>query len=1086
MHVEQIISPQSITEYFGRTVAGRGRSLMQAGHVGPIKQQAGDAGVYSAAVKGSRGNRYRTWLYVDADSISSECSCPYAFDCKHGAAMAYSLTLGYAPGKAVPAGLAQGNSDTRIADQTDQSVAVWLQQLVGGGAPVRPESGRWHFRLLLDTDSHPIGLRPVKLYLKQNGEWGQVKDVQPYEIADDPYNPHGEVGELRDLLTLLARDEWEFRSVTADSGYPVVGNTGYLALTAALNRELLLEGQTRLPIKTGMVRDLQWCWEKRGVMNHLVPALTPEPDATWRLIKVSPPLYLAGNRIGRVESAIPAERVAMLLDMPPVPDAQFEQVCLSLANHLGDSLPLPEGMCNAQVVSQPTPVVRLIAIDTEADGVLPALRLSAVYGPHEIQLPKLESSMRSSNEWDGGPRMQLVAAADGYLRVERNLEAEEALNRELRRLGLVSRFHEATGEPAWGPGADEVGAYIGAWQKLLPALEALVSDRGWQVEIDPGYTDPRARARVQGEASNHVDNWFDLKLTISIDSLELESSDILARWMDAGMPDSLPLQDEQGAWVMADMASLKPMLGVLLEMFSAGQDTAKLPAYKVVELDYLDDLNCKKAVSLQTLRKKLKNFTGLKPVAPPKSLRADLRDYQAQGLSWMMFLHQYGLGGILADDMGLGKTLQSLAFIQKLKTQRKLARGALVVAPTSLIWNWEQEALRFTPNLSCMTLHGPARHDGFTVMANHDLVITSYALIQRDFELYRQHQFDLVILDEAQNIKNPQAKTTRLVKQLPAAMRLCLTGTPLENHLGELWSIADFSLPGLLGNQRFFARHFRREIEVEGNSERNRELSCRLAPFMLRRTKAAVVDELPQKTEITEMVELARDQKALYESIRVTMEKRVRDLIQKKGAARSHIEFLDALLKLRQACIDARLVKLKAAGKVKSSAKMAWLLEKLPELVEEGRKVLVFSQFTQMIALVETGLNQLGIVTSKLTGQTRKRQDAITAFQEGPASVFLISLKAGGAGLNLTAADTVVHVDPWWNPAVENQATDRAYRIGQDKPVFVYKLVASGTVEEKIQAMQREKQALADAIFDQTGKVGLPNNGEELLALLGS
>jgi SNF2 family DNA or RNA helicase len=294
----------------------------------------------------------------------------------------------------------------------------------------------------------------------------------------------------------------------------------------------------------------------------------------------------------------------------------------------------------------------------------------------------------------------------------------------------------------------------------------------------------------------------------------------------------------------------------------------------------------------------------------------------------------------------------------------------------------------------------------------------------------------------------------------------------------------DFALPGLLAEGDHFRRHFRNQVEA-GNNERRYELSARVAPFMLRRTKAQVVHELPQKTEIVQTVELAKDQRALYETIRISMEKRVRDLLKEKGVARSHIEFLDALLKLRQACIDPRLVKLSQTKKVKAGAKMEWLIETMPELVEEGRKLLIFSQFTEMLELIDKELANLSIPFVKLTGRTRNRQKVIDEFQNGDVPVFLISLKAGGAGLNLTAADTVIHVDPWWNPAVENQATDRAHRIGQNKPVFVYKLVANGTVEEKIQALQKQKQALADALFDGTGKVGLPQSGEELLALFG-
>jgi SNF2 family DNA or RNA helicase len=465
-------------------------------------------------------------------------------------------------------------------------------------------------------------------------------------------------------------------------------------------------------------------------------------------------------------------------------------------------------------------------------------------------------------------------------------------------------------------------------------------------------------------------------------------------------------------------------------------------------------------------------------------LQAELRDYQHQGLDWLMFLHKHQFGGILADDMGLGKTLQTLAFIQKLKSTRKLPNGALVVATTSLLWNWRAEAEKFTPKLNVLVLHGSERHSDYQHLGDYDLVLTTYGLAHRDLAQLKQCQFDCLILDEAQHIKNKDAKTARAVRHIPADMRLCLSGTPLENHLGELWSLMDFALPGLLGNHDHFTRHTRKPIERDNDEVQSAALAKRVAPFMLRRNKEEVAAELTEKTEITQLLELEGPQRRLYESIRVSMEKKVRALIQQKGVAKSHIEFLDALMKLRQACIAPQLVKLPQAQKVKHSAKLLWLENNLPELVEDGRRILIFSQFTQMLALIEDQLNEQGISYLKLTGRTKKRQPLIEAFQRCEVPIFLISLKAGGAGLNLTAADTVIHVDPWWNPAVENQATDRAHRIGQDKPVFVYKLIAKGSVEEKIQQLQSHKQSLADNLFDQTKKRKLPTSADELMSLL--
>jgi len=325
----------------------------------------------------------------------------------------------------------------------------------------------------------------------------------------------------------------------------------------------------------------------------------------------------------------------------------------------------------------------------------------------------------------------------------------------------------------------------------------------------------------------------------------------------------------------------------------------------------------------------------------------------------------------------------------------------------------------------------------------------------------------MLILDEAQYIKNPRAKSSQLVRRLNASHKLCMTGTPMENHLGELWAQFDFLMPGYLHDIRGFSKLFRKPIEIEGDTARQEALNMRLRPFMLRRGKDEVALELPPKTEIIRSIEIEGPQRELYESVRLAMHKRVRDAMASMGSGQSQIVVLDALLKMRQVCCDPRLVR-GLQGEPPASAKLDMLMEMLPEMIEEGRRVLLFSQFTSMLRLIEEAVNREHIAYVKLTGQTKDRQTPIESFQNEEAPLFLISLKAGGVGLNLTAADTVIHFDPWWNPAAETQATDRAHRIGQDKAVFVYKLITEGTVEEKILELQERKRALANAIH-QTG-----------------
>jgi SNF2 family DNA or RNA helicase len=480
---------------------------------------------------------------------------------------------------------------------------------------------------------------------------------------------------------------------------------------------------------------------------------------------------------------------------------------------------------------------------------------------------------------------------------------------------------------------------------------------------------------------------------------------------------------------------------------------------------------------------KLQAAQGIADIEPPAGLGLALRPYQREGLAWLQFLRANDLSGILADDMGLGKTAQTLAHLLLEKEGGRLDRPALIILPTSLIFNWKNEAARFAPGLSVLSLHGPERKSRFAEIPAHDVVLTTYPLLWRDADELMQHRYHLLILDEAQTVKNARSQGAEAVRKIDARHRLCLTGTPLENHLGELWSQFDFLLPGFLGDSRQFTRYWRTPVEKLGDRERRDLLARRIRPFILRRRKEDVARELPPKTIIVRSVELEGAQRDLYETVRAAMDSKVREEIALRGFARSQIVILDALLKLRQVCCDPRLVKASAARKVAERAKLDLLMAMLPELVDEGRRILVFSQFTSMLALIEDELTASGIPYALLTGDTADREAPIRRFQEGEVPVFLISLKAGGLGLNLTAADTVIHYDPWWNPAVENQATDRAHRLGQDKPVFVYKLIVAGSIEEKILALQERKAELAAGILSEDRSVEVKFGSDDLAAL---
>ncbi|MBL8521882.1 MAG: DEAD/DEAH box helicase [Betaproteobacteria bacterium] len=461
------------------------------------------------------------------------------------------------------------------------------------------------------------------------------------------------------------------------------------------------------------------------------------------------------------------------------------------------------------------------------------------------------------------------------------------------------------------------------------------------------------------------------------------------------------------------------------------------------------------------------------PVDPAPGFAATLRPYQRHGLIWLEHLHTLGMSGVLADDMGLGKTVQTLAFLHRRRRVAGAQAPSLIVAPTSVAVNWLAEAKRFTPDLKVLVHHGQARSLSAKKLAGADLVLTSYPILQRDEKALAAAAWDVVVFDEAQSIKNPKAKTYQAAQSLKAGMRLALTGTPMENHLGDLWTLYNLLLPGLLGDLDGFNRVFRHPIEQRAVTQQMTKLRERIRPFLLRRTREAVLGELPEKTEYTRWIELHPQQADLYESLRTAVHEDIRRVIDQKGLKQSTIHILDALLKLRQVCCDPRLVKLpdaQARFSDAGSAKLDWLMTHLAELVEEGRRVLVFSQFTSMLTLIADGLHARGIAFESLTGDTRDRETPIARFQGGAVQVFLLSLKAGGVGLNLTAADTVIHYDPWWNPAVEAQATARAHRIGQTQPVFVTRLVCRGTLEERMLTLLARKRELASALLEGEGQ----------------
>jgi len=614
-----------------------------------------------------------------------------------------------------------------------------------------------------------------------------------------------------------------------------------------------------------------------------------------------------------------------------------------------------------------------------------------------------------------------------------------------------------------------------ARRRFADVVQQLVG-AGWLVESEGNPI--RSAGNFSLSVKTDID-WFELDGKVDFEGVSVSLPRLLAA-VQAGQR-LIQLGDGSAGMLPEKWLTTFNSLATLAE---TKDDTLRFAPSQALLLDVLlaeqDQVTLDKG--FVRVRNKLRSFDGVKGRNEPRGFRGELREYQRVGLGWMQFLRDFQFGGCLADDMGLGKTIQVLAMLQTRRLGRKSDRRAsLVVVPKSLVFNWIDEAEKFTPNLRVVNYTGLGRKEYLDQLADVDLVVTTYGTLRRDITELKDVEFDYAILDESQAIKNHNSQAAKACRLLRSRYRLAMTGTPIENHLGELWSLFEFLNPGMLGRTTSFnALAKSASNEDSGTLE---ALATAIRPFVLRRTKQQVLTELPEKTEQTLFCELAPTQRKYYNEMRDFYRLQLAGKVEENGLAKSKIHVLEALLRLRQAACHPGLIdKKKRAHK---SAKVDALLEQVEEVVGEGHKTLVFSQFTSLLSIVREQLDRKKIVYEYLDGKTRNRNEKVKRFQEDPdCGVFLISLKAGGSGLNLTAADYVFILDPWWNPAVEAQAIDRTHRIGQTRRVFAYRLIAQDTVEEKILELQKSKRKLADALNSADDSVIRNLTTEDLQLLL--
>ncbi|CAC9603755.1 DNA/RNA helicases, SNF2 family [uncultured Gammaproteobacteria bacterium] len=981
--------------------------------------------------------------------IAGKCDCPVGYNCKHVVAAVIAFANTKKPG-------------TTSKDENLQSkFEMWaddFQKLGVQNNQLQASEEYMIYRLFVDDNYHGRDVEFIRVKQLKNNKMRFYK-IDADKLLYSGTHQHIITKEDQDIIAMC-------RGIFPQYSYyrkTLFGKLGYRVLLEMIktNRCFYQDNEQPLQLNKSQVA-LELSWKKVG--NHYQITANLAENAH---IVASDPVVVIDHNQATILQGIDYDTLEKILNAPAVLKSQiFPMYQLFKRDLIDINIIIPEGFERKEINVIATPKIKL------SNQNQPTITLDFIYNEVVLNYAPQE-------------QVSVILKGDTQYQIQRGLAFENQIKQQFEALGFVSDFLKQ--QLYFYYENEDRQQYLEFWYQFKQSLGSL-EQQGFVIEIDPNWTldfTNNAQVAVESDVKN---DWFSLSFNLEFDGVKLPLAPLLSSFVTEfdqnEVREYVNLEVRSNYFIRIKTKQIKPILDVILQLYDGQSQGIKIGAYEAHTLGNIDEnILWRGSKEVLKLAEKLRNFDQITRVEAPKNLHATLRDYQKTGLSWLNFLFEFKFSGILADDMGLGKTLQTLTHLSCLKTQGKIKKPVLIIVPTSLIANWKNEVKRFTPNLKILSLYGGAeRFKAFEKIEKADILLTSYALIYRDIDRFIEYHFSYIILDEAQKIKNPRTKMFTTIKSLKSDYRLALSGTPIENHLGELWSIFSFLMPGFLHNQTVFRKKYQTPIEKHLDQDKQKMLNQRVRPFMLRRTKAEVLPELPEKSEIIKYTQFNEEQAALYESIRITMEKKVREAIVQKGLAKSHIMLLDALLKLRQVCCDPQLVKIEVAKKVEESAKLQLFLDLLEELLSENRKILVFSQFTSMLSILQNELEKKDISYTKLTGTTKKREEVIEKFTSGQADVFLISLKAGGVGLNLTEADTVIHYDPWWNPAVENQATDRAHRIGQTKAVFVYKLIIENSIEEKILELQQKKLQLQQGIYKggKTEKI----SGKELLKLL--
>lgn len=987
--------------------------------------------MFTAVTQGKKLYKQSVNVYVQEEGIKiiGKCNCEVGRNCKHVVSAALAYLDEETPQK-VTAPL--------LKPAKQKSTSSWMDEFAQSFAS--ESNVRSSSTVLLYEITHTSKLDAIEMVLYtarelKDGGYGKVNRARPTNLFNIS-NPPDYLQEDDKEVILL------FKNLAMGSKTQAVltGRLGAMILEGALKtKRCFWKRSHKVPLFLSHSRTLKLAWKSDEDKSRLEYEVG---DKSF-VLPLEPLFYIdtKSKEVGELDTELNAKQITLIEKAPSYTPEELQNAVVELSERLPKlEVEVPDEIGFEPLEILPTKARLVLQFKAGQYRISPFV----MYDDHLCTLlPFVSKQMLSDKKKvlyrDETAEARFIELLEGYGFVQ---EGKHFQAKALR-----------------------------SWKQLLEDEEEL-KEQGCELAREKGFAlrfEQVHEVNVQVEQNSY---WFDMKMHININGQQVPLLPIISRLLSEGIDldqgDEHYFEVEPGQYIAVQREILEPIIKTFYELLDTpNSEGFVLKKFEAQTIEHFNSphFSLHDKSELSQIAKELK--TPATPLAlKTAGLQAELRPYQAQGVSWMQFLRRYGFGGILADDMGLGKTLQTLAHLLIEKEQDRLTSPALIVVPTSLLGNWMNEAKKFTPSLGCAQYYGNERENVLDNINSYDIIVTSYTILSRDINKLQNISFYYLILDEAQKIKNATSQWSKATRMVKRKYALALSGTPMENHLGELHTLFDTVMNGFLGTSAYFKTHYQKPIEKNNCIKTREALSARVAPFMLRRTKEKVAKELPPKTEVIRSVQFESDQARLYETIRLSMEKSVRESIKSLGLAKSHISILSALLKLRQVCCDPRLIKIDEAQKIAHSAKLEMLLELLEELLEEKRRVLIFSQFTTMLDIIEASLNERKIAFAKLTGATQNRQKQIDTFEGGEADVFLISLKAGGVGLNLTSADTVIHYDPWWNPAAEDQATDRAYRIGQDKPVFVYKLIVENSVEEKIIAMQGSKKELANAIYE--------------------